>query len=111
MEDLFLQKMHVCGRVQYVYFRRACVRAARKFGVRGGVRNLPNGCVEVLAMGAFLQVQSMYEWLFKGPILAKVKSVEVVDLTDSEMRDLLGLDGMDNFVEDLRTVKEFVILD
>jgi acylphosphatase len=40
----------VCGEVQKTGFRRFVWRNAMKLGIKGYVKNLPNGCVEVLAV-------------------------------------------------------------
>ena len=45
-------KIIFSGRVQGVGFRYAVCRVAEGFAVAGHVRNLPDGCVEVVAEGA-----------------------------------------------------------
>ena len=42
----------VRGRVQLVMYRDFAARTARRLGVSGTVRNLPDGSVEIVAQGA-----------------------------------------------------------
>ncbi len=66
----------VTGRVQGVFFRQSTRQAARRLGLVGWVRNLPNGTVEVWAQGADDGVESLLEWLWLGPPEALVTGVE-----------------------------------
>ncbi|MFN2389900.1 MAG: acylphosphatase [Actinomycetota bacterium] len=67
----------VAGRVQGVFFRDSCRRAAESEGVSGSARNLPDGRVEVILEGAPDPVERMVEWCRRGPSHAVVESVEV----------------------------------
>jgi acylphosphatase len=67
----------VIGRVQGVFFRASAQRQARKLGVTGIARNLPDGSVEVIACGGDAAVDAMIEWLHRGPELARVAGVTV----------------------------------
>ena len=67
----------VSGRVQMVMFRDFTCRKARKVGVTGFVRNVPDGTVEVVAQGPKGNLDELIEHLRKGPFLAKVVSAEV----------------------------------
>ncbi len=40
------------GRVQGVGFRFTALNTAKRYGLTGIVRNLPNGCVEMVAQGS-----------------------------------------------------------
>jgi acylphosphatase len=66
----------VSGRVQGVGFRAATVEQARRLGLLGHARNLPDGRVEVLAVGADAAVAALAAWLQAGPPLARVDAVE-----------------------------------
>jgi acylphosphatase len=66
----------VSGKVQGVCFRAATRDEARRLGLRGYARNLPNGCVEVLAAGEGAALDALAQWLQHGPPLARVTSVE-----------------------------------
>lgn len=78
----------VSGKVQGVWFRQSTVEKARALKLKGWVKNLSNGDVEVLAEGIESDLNRLIEWCKKGPPLAKVESVDVKeepaigDLTD-----------------------------
>lgn len=70
--------LFISGRVQMVLFRATTQQRAKKFGVKGFVKNLSDGRVEVVVEGEQGGVQKLIEWCRKGPLLAKVKEVEIV---------------------------------
>jgi len=74
-DRLSARRFLVTGKVQGVFFRASTVRIAEQLGLRGYARNLPDGRVEVLALGEPLSVASLAEWLKKGPPLASVSAV------------------------------------
>jgi acylphosphatase len=65
----------VSGRVQGVGFRFFAERAARDAGVRGWVRNVPDGSVETFAEGEEKAVRRYLETLRKGPVLGRVTAM------------------------------------
>jgi acylphosphatase len=65
----------VQGRVQGVGFRWYVREQARLLGVRGWVRNRPDGSVEVAADGKPEALQSLRAWLNTGPPGANVTGV------------------------------------
>lgn len=67
------------GLVQGVFFRDSCRREAQKAGVRGWVRNRPDGTVEALFEGSEDDVQRMLDWVRRGPAYARVERVDVVE--------------------------------
>jgi acylphosphatase len=67
----------VSGSVQGVFFRATCARRARELGVRGWVRNLPDGRVEAAFEGVEDSVQAMIGWCHEGPSGARVTSVDI----------------------------------
>lgn len=74
------KKCLVGGRVQGVFYRATAAQRARELGVRGYAKNLPDGRVEVLAVGDAEIVQSFIEWLWTGSSASKVTSVEASDV-------------------------------
>ncbi len=68
----------VSGRVQGVWYRASTVEEARRLGLRGWVRNLPDGRVEVVAEGPREAVERLISWCHQGPPLAVVEEVKVV---------------------------------
>ena len=77
----------VTGRVQGVGFRWWTQRAARGLGVGGTVRNLPDGAVEVQAVGAAQAVSRLEEALHSGPAGSRVARVEEVPASPSVAGD------------------------
>jgi acylphosphatase len=65
----------VSGRVQGVFFRASCSDEARRRGVGGWVRNLPDGRVEAAFEGEEPQVAAMVDWCRHGPPGARVDAV------------------------------------
>ena len=69
----------VSGRVQGVGFRFFAERAAKKAGVVGWVRNLPDGRVETVVEGSDDAVERYLGELRKGPLGSRVTDVAVED--------------------------------
>lgn len=77
------RRYRISGKVQGVSFRAATRSEARRLGLTGWVRNLPNGDVEVLACGGTAALDSLTQWLWRGPLLAQVSEVRH-DVAQSE---------------------------
>ena len=69
-------RFHVSGRVQGVSFRYHAQQQARALGLAGYARNLEDGRVEVLAVGADDAIAKLESWLRRGPALARVERVD-----------------------------------
>ncbi len=67
----------VSGRVQGVGFRFFAEQAAKKAGVAGWVRNLPDGRVETVVEGSDDAVERYLAELRKGPFGSRVTDVAV----------------------------------
>ena len=67
----------VSGHVQGVAFRASTADAARRLGLRGWVRNLPDGRVEAEAEGERAALEGLVAWCRRGPPAARVDEVEV----------------------------------
>lgn len=67
----------VSGRVQGVAFRWNARERARRLGVNGWVRNLPDGRVEVWIEGETVALDRMLDWLAGGPPGAMVTEIAV----------------------------------
>ena len=67
----------VRGRVQGVGFRDATASTARALGLRGWVRNRPDGSVEVLAEGEGEALERLQAFLRTGPRFAEVTDLEL----------------------------------
>ncbi len=66
----------IAGRVQGVFFRAYTRDEARSLGLKGWVRNLPDGRVEALFEGERRAVDDMLAWCRQGPPYAYVHKVE-----------------------------------
>jgi acylphosphatase len=65
----------VRGRVQGVGFRYFVLKRARERGLKGQVRNRPDGAVEAEAEGARQALESWLEQLRLGPTGARVEGI------------------------------------
>jgi len=70
----------VSGTVQGVGFRYFAIRAARRAGVCGTVRNLPDGTVEAIAEGSRSAVAEFREALERGPSYGLVTRIDEVEM-------------------------------
>ncbi len=68
---------YIEGRVQGVFFRASTRDRAAELGLRGWVRNLPDGRVELIAEGMKESLQALVEWCGSGPSQARVDDVDV----------------------------------
>lgn len=67
----------VHGRVQGVSYRVSARARARALGLRGWVRNLSDGSVELMVEGPRARVQALIDWCHDGPPRARVQSVDI----------------------------------
>lgn len=68
--------MTVSGRVQGVSFRARTKNMADSLGLKGWVRNLPDGSVEAVFEGKGPAVDQAVEWCRKGPSYSIVRDLE-----------------------------------
>jgi acylphosphatase len=66
----------ISGRVQGVWFRASTRDEARRLGLLGWVRNLPDGRVEAVFEGDEDRLSRMLDWCRRGPPGARVHNVE-----------------------------------
>ncbi|HWR98393.1 MAG TPA: acylphosphatase [Candidatus Methanoperedens sp.] len=69
-------EVRITGRVQGVWFRASTREEARRRGLDGWVRNLPDGGVEAVFEGGEAALQEMLAWCRIGPPGARVDRVE-----------------------------------
>lgn len=70
-------RLTIEGRVQGVFFRATTLEEAIRLGVKGWVRNCPDGSVEVLAEGERKKVDDLIRWCRHGPPGAHVHDVRL----------------------------------
>ncbi len=70
-------RLYINGVVQGVFFRAFIKENAERYNVKGFVRNLEDGRVEVFLEGDTNDVDKMIELCKKGPRHAQIKNVEI----------------------------------
>ena len=88
MPTLIARRCYISGRVQGVFYRASTRQKATELGCAGYARNLPDGRVEVLAVGEPQAVQSLLDWLWRGSPAAEVKFVDVQELSLDDLDDV-----------------------
>lgn len=78
-DDLTRRAFRIMGVVQGVGFRWWTARLAQRLGVAGNVRNLPDGAVEVQAVGTAGQLDELEAALRDGPRGAHVDRVDALE--------------------------------
>lgn len=80
-------QVFVSGFVQGVGFRQFVKKNALQIGVRGWVRNLEDGRVEIVLQGEKEAIEKVIQLCKKGPFLSEVKSVDVIWEDNKKMLD------------------------
>ena len=70
-------RLYVDGTVQGIFFRAFIKENAERYDVKGFVRNLEDGRVEIFLEGNTDNVNKMIELSKKGPRHSQIKKVEV----------------------------------
>ena len=73
--------MLVSGKVQGVFYRDSTQQQALQLGLTGYVKNLFTGQVEIEVCGEKPRLDELERWLWKGPIMADVKEIEIKDIS------------------------------
>ncbi len=83
--------VYISGHVQGIGFRQFLKSKATKLGIKGWVKNLPDGRVEAAFTGQASDIEKMVEFCKRGPFLAQVKDllVEEVDDTGLEIFEII----------------------
>ena len=90
--EIIRARVFVSGRVQGVGFRYSTVNEAKKRGLSGWVRNLPDGRVEAVFEGSPESVDTMISWCNLGPRAAAVIDVGVI------YEEVEGIEGFETIV-------------
>jgi acylphosphatase len=72
-------RLYITGTVQGVFFRNFIKENAEKHDVKGFVRNLEDGRIEIFLEGEIDNVKKMIELSSKGPRHSIIKKVEEKD--------------------------------
>jgi len=76
-------KIIVSGQVQGVFYRDHTVTKAKELDLKGYVKNLPDGTVEILVQGDIKKIKMLSQWCHEGSPHSKVTNV-YMDETDTE---------------------------
>jgi len=79
--------IRIRGLVHGVSFRSTMAQVASDMGVRGWVRNLPDGSVEAFLEGDERKLKRVIDWAKLGPPHARVDKLEVEQATPRNHRD------------------------
>jgi acylphosphatase len=74
-----MKHVFISGDVQGVGFRQYVKYKAKKLSIKGWVKNLDNGKVEALFDGSEKSLDEMLKICNRGPFLARVKNVEIIE--------------------------------
>ena len=83
----------IAGKVQGVYFRAWVYDQAASLGLRGWVRNLADGKVEVLAQGDGESLAALKERLPQGSPLSRVDTVTASMIDHDKAYDAFAIRG------------------
>lgn len=74
--------LHIKGKVQGVFYRASARETAAETGVKGWIRNSPEGDVEAVVTGTEEQLSRFISWCKKGPSKSKVTEVIATELEE-----------------------------
>lgn len=77
----------VSGRVQGVGFRYFTYTIASKYNLKGWVKNLSDGNVEIMVQGDIDRVSNLKKYIERGNMFIKVEKIEEQTLTTQEFPD------------------------
>jgi len=75
----------VHGKVQGVFYRKFVAQKLRQMGIRGYVRNLPDGTVEVVVRATEEELEAIRRALEEGSPLSEVERIEMEYLDDDDL--------------------------
>lgn len=81
----------ISGKVQGVFFRATSKAVADQLGIKGTVRNLPDGKVFIEAEGDDFSLELFLEFCHKG---SDRSVVEEVDVRESEMKNYVNFEAV-----------------
>ena len=81
------------GKVQGVFYRQSTRKKAMELGIKGTVRNLENGDVEIIATGTSQQLEQLTQWCRQGPPRASVTKVCSTPLSLQSFTNFIIIDS------------------
>ena len=89
MAEIIHNSIGISGKVQGVFFRASTRKIALELGIKGWVRNEPDGTVKIEAEGTEEQLAKLLSWCNRGPEGASVSRVLY------EPETVMGFDDFD----------------
>ncbi|HHH37407.1 MAG TPA: acylphosphatase [Epsilonproteobacteria bacterium] len=80
-----LYKFIIFGRVQGVFYRKSVSQAAMRRQIRGYVKNLPDGRVEVIAELVEDDLEAFLDLLREGSPLSRVDDISYEQIDDADL--------------------------
>lgn len=80
-------RLYLSGVVQGIFFRAFVKENAEKYNVKGFVRNLEDGRIEVFLEGDLESVDKMIELCQKGPKYSQIQGVEIKEEKLQDFRE------------------------
>jgi acylphosphatase len=87
------KQITVHGRVQGVGFRYYVQRIGNRLAVSGDVRNCPDSTVEIIVEGDARKIADFIRQVEKGPPLARVERVDVLDIPVKGTYNSFSIEG------------------
>ncbi|EKD78109.1 MAG: hypothetical protein ACD_42C00040G0003 [uncultured bacterium] len=84
-------KATVHGKVQGVFYREGTRKKARSLNITGWVKNNDDGTVELFACGDSEKIKNLIEWLWRGPLLARVEKVDWSEAPEEKQGEFVVL--------------------
>lgn len=81
--------LRIIGIVQGVGYRAGFDALARALGISGWVRNRRDGSVEAMLRGDDAAVQQLIAWAQRGPTMARVDRIDIIETDDAQITDSL----------------------
>ncbi|MEO8146431.1 MAG: acylphosphatase [Bacteroidia bacterium] len=75
-------QIKITGNVQGVFFRNYALEKAVKSGIKGFVKNMPDGEVYIEAYGDDDVLSLFIDWCYTGSPKAQVENVEVKEMNE-----------------------------
>ena len=82
-----MKKIIITGKVQGVFFRYLAEKKAQELNIKGTVRNLPDGSLEIIAKGDDEDMEKFIDWCKLGPEYARVEGINIENLPDRKMEN------------------------
>lgn len=82
-------RLIVEGKVQGVFYRQSTREKAISIGIKGTVKNLSDGNVEIIATGTAEQLEQLIQWCNQGPPRAVVTKVSSTPLPLQPFTDFI----------------------